>query len=87
MGWPFHPLGFLMAYSYPMQVLWFSVFVGWLAKVVLTRLGGSDALRKARALFIGLILGEVGAAAFWLLVSLLLNAMGMTYHKVVLFPV
>jgi hypothetical protein len=85
-NWPFHPLGFLLAYSYPMEVLWFSIFVGWSVKVVLMRLGGGAIFHKSRAFFIGLILGEAAAAAFWLLVSLLLNWLGMTYHKVVLFP-
>ncbi len=86
MNWPLHPIGFLMAYSFPMQVLWFSIFVGWLAKVLLLRFGGGEVFRRARALFIGLILGEAFAAAFWLVVSLVLNALGVTYHKVVLFP-
>jgi hypothetical protein len=86
MNWPLHPLGFLMAYSFPMQVLWFSIFVGWLVKVLLVRFGGGEVFRRARPLFIGLILGEAFAAAFWLVVSLVLDALGMSFHKVVLFP-
>jgi hypothetical protein len=85
-GWPLHPLGFLLAYTYPLQVLWFSIFVGWLIKVVLTRFGGAELFRRCRAIFIGLILGEVMASAFWLIVSLVLNALGMDYHKILLFP-
>jgi hypothetical protein len=75
-----------MAYSFPMQVLWFSIFVGWLVKVLLVRFGGGEVFRRARPLFIGLILGEAFAAAFWLVVSLVLDALGMSFHKVVLFP-
>jgi hypothetical protein len=86
MNWPLHPLGFLLAYSFPMQVLWFSIFIGWLVKVVLLRFGGSALLSRARAFFIGLIIGEAFAATFWLVVSLVMSALGMTYHKVVLFP-
>lgn len=85
-GWPLHPLGFLLAYTYPLQVLWFSIFVGWLMKVVLTRFGGAELFRRSRAVFIGLILGEVMASAFWLVVSLVLSSMGMQYHKILLFP-
>lgn len=85
-NWPFHPLGFLLAYSYPMEVLWFSIFVGWLVKVLLLRFGGGELFHKSRSFFIGLILGEATAAGFWLVVSLVLNSLGMTYHKIVLFP-
>ena len=86
LSWPLHPIGFLLAYSFPLQVLWFSIFIGWLVKAVLLRFGGGGVMRRARPLFIGLILGEAFAAAFWLVVNLVLNALGMTYHKVVLFP-
>jgi hypothetical protein len=86
-NWPLHPLGFLLAYSYPISVLWFSIFVGWLTKVLLTRFGGAELLRAARPIFIGLIIGEAGTAAFWLVVNLILASSGLAYHRISLFPV
>ena len=55
-------------------------------KVLIVNFGGPGLFRSAKSFFIGLILGEVGAAALWLVVSLLLNAMGMDYRTVNLMP-
>jgi hypothetical protein len=85
-GWPLHPVGFLLVYSYPIANMWFSVMVGWLAKVLIVRFGGATLYRGARPFFVGIIVGEVGAAAFWLVVSLVLNAMGMSYVAIRLLP-
>ena len=85
-AWPFHPVGFLLVYTWGLQNIWFSIFVGWLAKVLILKLGGARLLRASYPVFIGLILGEAAAAAFWLVVSLLLVAAGMNYHAVQLLP-
>jgi hypothetical protein len=39
---PLHPLGLLMSLTYPMNTLWFSIFLGWGCKVMITRFGGTD---------------------------------------------
>jgi len=36
-SWPLHPVGLLLAHSYPIKMVWFSVFVGWLLKVLAVR--------------------------------------------------
>jgi hypothetical protein len=84
--WPLHPVGFLIAYGWPIKNIWFSLFVGWLIKVLIVRLGGTDLFRGARNFFIGLIIGEAGAAAFWLVVSLMLHINGMEYKRIMLLP-
>ncbi len=66
---PLHPLGFLMSVTYPMNRLWFSVFLGWLAKVTIQRFGGSDTYRRLVAAFLGLALGDVAMMIFWLLID------------------
>src|SRR5207244_2335498 len=73
--WPLHPVGFLMVSSYVMQQIWVSVLLGWLIKVLVVRFGGMQLFRAARPLFIGLVIGEAGAAGFWLVVSLARVAM------------
>jgi hypothetical protein len=85
-AWPFHPVGFLLATSYPMAMIWFSIFLGWLLKVTIVRFGGASLYRSARPVFIGMIIGEVGAAAFWLFVSLTRVMLGLEYHAVRLLP-
>ncbi|HEY8665106.1 MAG TPA: DUF6785 family protein [Tepidisphaeraceae bacterium] len=85
-AWPLYPVGFLLAYSYPMGRIWFSIFLGWLLKATLVRFGGSKLYTASRPFFLGLILGEAGAAACWLLVALARNFMHLQYHAVNLLP-
>ncbi len=66
---PFHPIGLLPALTFPMYVMWFSIFVGWMCKVVILRFGGIDTYRKVTPLFLGLILGDVSQVFFWLVVD------------------
>lgn len=63
---PLHPIGYLMCLSYSMNRLWFSIFAGWLCKVLITRFGGNEGYRQARAFFLGLALGDVVMMIFWL---------------------
>jgi hypothetical protein len=84
--WPLHPVGFLLVYSYPMKMIWFSVFLGWLAKTLVVHYGGAPSLRWAMPIATGLIVGECGAAAFWLVVSVILYLSGQPYIAVRLLP-
>ncbi|MCU0588840.1 MAG: hypothetical protein MUF52_11880 [Syntrophobacteraceae bacterium] len=75
--WPLHPIGYLTAYSTAMQVLWFGFFIGWLCNVVVLRYGGVSLYREVRALFIGLVVGDLVMAAVWLVVGLFAS---ISYH-------
>jgi hypothetical protein len=68
--WPIHPLGYLMAYSSSMRILWFSFLVGWLCNALCLRYGGTFLYRRIRLVFIGLIIGDFCMGAFWALISL-----------------
>jgi hypothetical protein len=85
-SWPLHPVGFLLPFSYPIKSVWFSVMIGWMLKVLAVRFGGAQLLVRARPCFIGLIVGEAGAAAFWLVVTLVLHSLGMEFRAVSLLP-
>jgi hypothetical protein len=87
-AWPLHPLGYILAWgpNYPMQRIWFSIIIGWLAKTLIVKFGGAGMFKQARSFFIGLIVGEAAAAALWLIVSLVLLSMGRTYHAIQLLP-
>ena len=63
---PLHPVGLVMGQSYPSAALWFSIFVGWVCKVTITRYGGADAYRRTIPLFLGLALGDVVMMLFWI---------------------
>lgn len=66
---PFHPIGLLPAMTFPMYVLWFSIFLGWLLKVIIMRFGGNDAYRNLTPVFLGLILGDVTQVLMWLAID------------------
>ncbi len=85
-GWPIHPVGYLLVFSYPLRTIWFSIFLGWLAKVLLVRFGGSSIYRAARPYFIGMILGEAAVAGFWLVVAFVLSSQGSLYQSIRLLP-
>jgi uncharacterized membrane protein len=84
--WPLYPIGFLLMYTYAMQMCWFSILIGWVLKVSIVRLGGATALRDLRPLFIGLIVGEACAAGFWLASAAALYALGYEFQVVRLLP-
>jgi hypothetical protein len=84
--WPLHPVGYLIYGTFPSTVMWFSIFLGWVAKRIVLRLGSATFYEKCKPFFIGLILGEVGAGAFWLIVSIVLHAMGIPYRSILVLP-
>jgi len=85
-NWPLHPVGYLMVYGDPMRNMWFSIMIAWLVKVLILKFGGAKMFRSARPFFVGLIMGEAGAAAFWLVVSLVRVSLGLEYQIIRLLP-
>ncbi len=66
---PLHPIGYIMSLSYPTAVFWFSIFLGWMFKSLITKFGGGDAYRNTIPLFLGLALGDVFMILFWLAID------------------
>jgi hypothetical protein len=54
-GWPLHPIGFPIAANVDNMV--FPVFLTWVIKVALLRIGGVQAYERARPVFLGIIVG------------------------------
>jgi hypothetical protein len=84
--WPLHPVGFLMVPTFGLAHLWFSIMLGWLARALIIRFGGARMYLDAKPLFIGLIVGESIAAGGWLIVGIVLSAMGVEYRPVTIMP-
>ncbi|HYF50637.1 MAG TPA: DUF6785 family protein [Planctomycetota bacterium] len=59
MFWLPHPIGLVMLVNPIMRRYWFSILLGWLAKYLVTKYGNRDTYAQTRALFIGLIVGEL----------------------------
>lgn len=75
--WPLHPIGYLTTYSTAMDILWFGFFFGWLCNVVVLRYGGVSQFREVRRLFIGMVVGDMVMACFWLVVGFFTS---ISYH-------
>lgn len=55
---PLNPLGLALSGSYGHSI-WFAVFMAWLSKTLIMRLGGAHSYRLATPLFLGLAVGHV----------------------------
>jgi len=55
--WPLHPIGFCIGGNEVISYCAFSLFLTWLIKAILLKVGGIAAFRKARPFFLGLLLG------------------------------
>lgn len=86
-SWPLMPVGYLVSMTWYMQMAWFSIMLGWMAKVLLLRFGGARLFQSAKPLFVGIIFGEALAAAVWMMVSLILAMSGGDYHTITLLPI
>ena len=69
--WPFHPIGFVMtAASWGgLADYWFSVFLGWMIKIIIIKFFGLGAHRRAIPFFLGLVLGDYVISSSWSLVG------------------
>jgi hypothetical protein len=65
--WLPHPIGLVMFVNPIMGAYWFSIFLGWIANVAVTKYGNKDSFHRAKGFFIGLIVGELLMVAVSLL--------------------
>jgi hypothetical protein len=68
-GFPLHPIGYVMAPMWYTHRLWVSVFIAWAVKALLLRYGGLRAYARALPLFFGFILGDCVVGSVWTLVD------------------
>ncbi|MGQ9730809.1 MAG: DUF6785 family protein [Candidatus Zipacnadales bacterium] len=69
--WPLHPLGFVTWMHWPIERYWSSIFIGWLIKTVVVRLGGYRTFRQLRPVAFGLILGMNVIFIVWLTIHMI----------------
>ena len=68
---PFHPVLFLVAGTYPCLNAWFSFLLGWGVKQLIVRFGGGGVYQRFKPFFVGLISGEILIIGVSLLVDFL----------------
>jgi uncharacterized membrane protein len=78
-NFPLHPVGYILANTYFINMVWGSLFTAMLIKFVALRAGGVMVVRKVMTpFFVGIFLGAVSSYIFWDVVGLILNACGVT---------
>jgi len=73
---PVHYLGFPVNDTYVMSNAWFSIFLGWLIKLITLRWGGLKTYRNLRPLFLGFALGTIACAGLWLIIDAITGMKG-----------
>ena len=62
-GWPLHPVGFAIAGAFATDQAAFSVFLAWMIKVAVMKIGGVTLYKKTQPLFLGILVAfSVGVA-------------------------
>jgi hypothetical protein len=64
-----HPIGFLGSSVHALQMLWTSIFVGWVFKSLIQRYGGMKGYTALLPFFLGLIVGDVLNAVVWIILG------------------
>jgi hypothetical protein len=77
--WPVHPAGLAVGLTHPTFQVWFSVFLAWLVKVIVLKVGGISLYRRTRPLFLGMILGSFATAGVWLVIDGLTGQPGSVF--------
>lgn len=77
--WPIHPAGLAVGLTHPTFHVWFSIFVAWLIKVIVLKLGGIALYRRTRPFFLGMILGAFATAGVWLVIDWLAGRQGSVF--------
>jgi len=85
-GWPLMPVGYLISHTWYAQMAWWSICLGWLAKVIILRFGGAKAYANLKPIFVGLVVGEAISAGVWLIVAVVLVWLGHPYQVVNFLP-
>lgn len=85
-GWPLHPIGMLMGGGYLPSLGWPSILLGLVLKVSILHFGGARLYRKAAPFFMGLIVGQLIAAAIWAIIPSVLAATGGEVLEMIVQP-
>ncbi|MCC7495075.1 MAG: hypothetical protein IT204_22190 [Fimbriimonadaceae bacterium] len=65
LGFPFHPIGYAISANWAMNCVWMPILIGWAAKSLCLKYGGSRLYRQVLPAAIGLILGEFVVGSLW----------------------
>jgi len=86
--WPLHPVAFLVWGTWATACIAPSFLMGWLIKIVITRLGGGKAYRNSKPIFVGMVAAELTAGLIWAIIALIyyLGNDGVAANRIVIHP-
>ena len=84
--WPFVPIALCMATSDALGYIWFSIFIGWVCKTSVMRIGGVSIYNRLRPVFLGMVIGEVLMAGVWMAVGAVVRISGFEIGSVRILP-
>ncbi len=71
--WPLHPVGYLASNTWGAQWWFIPFFIGWVAKVLVTRYGGLRLYRRTIPLAVGLIVGDLFNGGLWAILAVIVQ--------------
>lgn len=75
---PFHPLGYLMASTFLMKAVWFTMLLAWLARNLVLKIGGARSIRRGLVPFaVGMFLSCVFSIVVFDVVGIYLRTQGV----------
>ena len=78
MWFPLHPIGYVLASSYFMRGTWFVLFLAWVLRVALLRLGGAQSIRRGLVPFcVGMFLACIASILIFDAVGIYLRFHGV----------
>jgi hypothetical protein len=76
---PFHPLGYVLASSHFMRGAWLLLFLAWLVRQVVFRIGGAQVIRRGLVPFsVGMFLACIASIVIFDIVGMYLRSRGVT---------
>jgi hypothetical protein len=69
--WPLHPAGLTVAWGWPIFFSSLSIFIAWLVKAIILKVGGLKLYRHGQPFFIGLIIGQAAGILAGMVVDLI----------------
>lgn len=71
--WIFHPIGYAVANTFIIDLIWMPMLVSWLIKSIILHYGGLKMYRRGLPFFIGLVLGDYVIACLWSIAGVILD--------------
>ena len=56
-GWPIHPVGFTIARGVAIDGAFFTIFLVWMIKAIVLRVGGISMYKQTQPFFLGMLVG------------------------------